>query len=93
LTADFNNLVQKCTQKKPSERYQNFGQVLTDLRILAEKTGLEEKDIRDSQEKVMSVMMTYPEDISGSLTDIVDRFTDELKSAGAKVQLGALKCL
>jgi len=27
------------------------------------------------------------------LTNIVDRFADELKSAGAKVQIGALKCL
>jgi len=93
LTADFNNLVQKCTQKKPSERYQNFSEVLIDLRSLAEKTGLEERNIRDGLEKVMTVMMSYPEDISVSLTNIVDRFADELKSAGAKVQVGALKCL
>jgi serine/threonine protein kinase len=93
LTADFNNLVQKCTQKKPSERYQNFAEVLIDLRSLAEENGLEEKHIRDGQEKVMTVMMTYPEGISVTLTDIVDRFADELKSAGAKVQVGALKCL
>jgi serine/threonine-protein kinase len=93
VTSDFNNLVQKCTQKKPSERYQNFAEVLIDLRSLAKKTGLEEKSIRDGQEKVMNLMMTYPEDISVSLTNIVDRFADELKSAGAKVQVGALKCL
>jgi eukaryotic-like serine/threonine-protein kinase len=49
LTRDFNTLVQKCTQKNPSERYQNFGQVLTDLRILARHNGLEEKDIRYGQ--------------------------------------------
>ncbi len=79
--------------EKPSERYQNFGQVLTDLRILAEHTGLEDKDVRYSHQKVMSVMMTYPEEISVSLTDIVDRFTAELKLAGVKVQLGALKSL
>jgi eukaryotic-like serine/threonine-protein kinase len=93
ITPDFNDLVQKCTQKKPSERYQTFGEVLIDLRSLAEKNGLEEKNIRDGQEKVMTLMMTYPEDISVSLTNIVDRFADELKSAGAKVQIGALKCL
>jgi hypothetical protein len=80
-------------ESKPSERYQNFGEVLIDLRSLAEKNGLEEKNIRDGQEKVMTLMMTYPEDISVSLTNIVDRFADELKSAGAKVQIGALKCL
>ncbi|MFH0957885.1 MAG: serine/threonine-protein kinase, partial [Pseudomonadota bacterium] len=93
LTPEFSALVQRCAQKDPADRYQNFGEVLNELRNLAVKSGFVEKITRIRPEKVMSLMMTYPDDISVGVADIVDRFADELKSVGAKVHVGACQSI
>lgn len=88
LPCEFSDFVQKCTQKRPADRYQNFEQIIDDLRNIGEQTGLKDRQIQGGSHRVMSILMNYPEDRQVELADMVERFSNELKGLGARVRVG-----
>jgi serine/threonine protein kinase len=88
LPQKFNNFVQRCTQKNPQGRYQNFEEVLDDLRSMALQSGLKGRPAIGTPRKVMSMLMNFSEDKQVELVNLVDRFAEELKDLGVKIQVG-----
>jgi tRNA A-37 threonylcarbamoyl transferase component Bud32 len=88
LPEKFHDLVQKCTQKEPADRYQDFDGVLKDLLELVAGRGLTERIPERRARKVMSILMTFPSEKQIELAKLVGGFAEELKSLGAKVHVG-----
>lgn len=88
LPEKFHDFVQKCTQKEPADRYQNFEEVLRDLQGLAAGTGIKERSLDQPTRMVMNILMTYPSEKQLELAKLVGGFAEELKALGAKVHIG-----
>ncbi len=83
------NFLMRCTQREPSKRYQNIGEIIDELKPLAEKMGIETQ-LRE-QRKMMSLFLFYQDEHQLVLKRLVEEFTSELKKIGVALRAADFK--
>jgi serine/threonine protein kinase len=87
LPEGFCNFVQRATQKKPENRYKHIVEVLGDLYPLAKKSGVKTRPETRQVGHMMSLFVFYQDEHQVELTQVVEKFTQELKDLGADLRV------
>ena len=87
VPADLDGIIQRCTQKNPEERFQDFEQVLGSLGGVASNTGLLSRVIDRKSHKIMNIILTYDGSGQVELNKLVDSFVESAESLGSKVHV------
>jgi len=85
LPVELNNLIQKATQKDPAMRHQTMGDVLADLKPIAEKYRVARTAERIAGNERMVLHMSYDGVDRGELARLVEEFCERLKKLGVEL--------
>jgi hypothetical protein len=91
LPTELNDFIQRATQKDPSMRHQNMGQVLADLKRLAEKSCVSATVEGGSSHEKMALVMSYRDVDQLELTRLVEDFRERLKHLGVELGVTSLQ--
>ena len=84
-------LILKACQRDPSQRYQNIGEILEDLRRLASDLGQESREITSKIRKMTILHLIYSEDKQMDLNRLMEQFSTEAKNLGIDIKAAEFK--
>lgn len=88
LPEAFCGFIARATQKEPSLRYDNLGQVLEDLNSIAQRTTpFEFTEPTRSRKRMMSLLMFYEESHQLGLNQLMKTFGEQVKELGIELKI------
>lgn len=88
LPEAFCSFITRATQKDPSLRYDDLGQVWEDLHSLAETaTQFESSEPMQPRKRIMSLIMLYEEDQQLVLNQLMKAFSEQVKELGIEFKI------
>lgn len=91
LPASFNDFLQKATQKDPSKRHQNMGQVLADLKLMAEESFPSQSVEGNAGLENMVLHLSYHDVDQLELARLVEDFGEQLKELGVELSIASFQ--
>jgi eukaryotic-like serine/threonine-protein kinase len=91
LPAAFNDFIQKATQKDPFKRHQTMGQVVADLKLLAENYIPSQAAEGDSRLENMVLHLSYHDVDQLELARVVEEFGEQLKKLGVELNVASFR--
>ncbi len=86
IPPEFVAIVIRCCRTDPNLRYRNVGQILYDLRSLADKLGLDHGRREPEKLNMMNLFLVYRQEQQPILRKIVKDFSRELEKVGARLR-------
>lgn len=91
LPDELSNFIMHATERDPSARYKNIGEVLHDLVPLAEKMGVKRQPHLREQRKMMSLFLFYHDGQELQLKRLVENFSHEFNKIGGELRAAEFK--
>ncbi len=87
LPEEFCSFISKATQKDPSARYQNCREVIADLMGMAAIAGEGIPSEARSKKRMMTLFMFYRDECQLELNQMIEGFSQQLKTLGAELRM------
>ena len=91
LPVQFCELVQKATMKDPKDRYQTVAELLNQLSLLSDVSGMQHEAQRVTNRRLMNVFISFPPEKQGDINRLMEELGFKLARLGLNIQVHELE--